>query len=138
MPDLGGILGETVERVIARLGPPATDRSVGGERWLVFETPIGPLRARATAGPGEREARLNSWTLSFDAPFADIDRAAGALGLDPEPPTREDLAVEGALARRGLPIGGTLASLTAAGAPGAFRSLTAFDEAPDWRTEAPS
>jgi hypothetical protein len=138
MPDLGGILGEKVDRAIARLGPPAADRSVGGGRWLVFETLPGTLRARAAAASPRGDARIESWTLSFGAPFADIDRTAAALGLDPEPPTPEDLDVDGPLARRGLRTGDTLASLTAAGAPGAFRSLTAFDEAPDWRTDAPS
>ena len=130
--DLGGLIGETAAAATERLGRPAADRATGEDRWMLFEREGWTVRLRLSPVGGG--ARVRSWTARHDRGFSTLEDACRALSLSPAPAREGDLPAEPRLLRRALPApgGGTVHSLTAGVRAGLIRSLTAFDEPPDW------
>lgn len=140
---LAGVLGAGPEELEERLGAPDADRTVGGDRWLVYRRPEATVRVRcvvADAGAstghasGERQ-RVASWTLSWAEPRPSLRAAVEPLGLWPACEPDVDAGdVEGPLVRRRLPSpsGGAVHSLTAGLEGGGFARVAAFDEPPEW------
>ena len=128
--DLNGLLEETAEAASERLGIAGVDRVLGEDRWMVFEGRGWSLRLRARPKRIGGPARVRSWTVTFDPGFPSLEAACGALALPPPPPT----AGRGPTRLR-LPdaCSGRTHSLTAVERGGLIRSVTAFDEPPDWR-----
>lgn len=138
--DLAGLLGEPEEAVRARLGEPAVVRSVGVERWLVYERDDTSLRLRL-APMHDSAPIVRAWTATFGPGHASFEAACAAVGvtpppgdaLDDDPGSRES---GGGLIRR--PLHDRTAprthSLTARTRGGRVRSITVFDEPPDWRS----
>lgn len=126
--DLRDLLGATAEAAIARFGLPAADRRAGGDRWLVFRNSAWSLRLRARPRRAGGPARVRSWTVAWPAGFDTLGDALRAIGL----PGSSTVPDSGAL-RLPLPDGaGRLHSLTASRREGRIRSISGFDEPPDW------
>lgn len=144
MIDLGGLLGAEAGRVRERLGDPTVERRVGNGRWLVYAGEGVEVRLRTAQAAGdEGDERVRSWTANFDPAPPSLAAACSALGIEPDPPRPGDARAEpedasGAAPRglrRGLtdPRTGRIDSLTARTVGRRIRSVTAFDEAPEWR-----
>jgi len=128
-----------------RLGEPAVVRGVGRERWLVYA--LDDLSLRLRLETGSEAAVVRSWTVTFRPGQPSFEGACEAVGVRPSP--GDDLDGTGrrrgasgpGMIRRRLPDASTarIHSLTARTRAGRIRSLTAFDEPPDWRPgpEAP-
>ena len=133
------LIGMREAAVRACLGEPITRRSAGGDVWLVFDTPPGPLRVRCRVNAG-RGPCVASWTVTFGAPRDTLAGAAGAVGLWPAAaPDVHAAEVNEPLVRRQLRVSsrnageaGRLLSMTATVRRGRFDRLSVFDEAPDW------
>ena len=128
--DLNGLLGETAETLSERFGVVAVDRVLGEDRWMVFEGAGWSLRIRARPQRTGGTAHVRSWTVTFERPtFATLRAACLALALpvDEASPDSEPL-------RTPLPdlSSGLTHSLTAVERAGFIRSVTGFDEPPDW------
>jgi len=105
---------------------------------MVYEGDFGSLRVRVTPLGTGGEPCVRSWTLAFRPPApTTLEAACKALGIRPAdevaPPPRSST-----LLRRPLPnlATGEIHSLTAVRREGAIRSVTAFDEPPDWEPGA--
>lgn len=138
--ELAGLLGEPEEVVRGRLGEPAVARSVGLERWLVYERAGTSLRLRLAPVQGSVPV-ARSWTAAFEPGHISLDAACRAVGVTPAPGDApdDDSASErpgGGMLRRPLhdSSAARIHSLTAHTRGGRVRSLTAFDEPPDWRS----
>lgn len=139
--DLDGLLGAREEAVRDRLGEPAVDRRVGHERWLVYERADLTIRLRLESVAAVR-ALVRSWTVTFAPARDSLEDACDAVGVTPAAGDSLDALPSAAgMIRRPLPDAATggVHSLTARARAGRVRSLTAFDEPPDWRpgTETP-
>lgn len=132
--DLAGLVGLSESALVDRLGPPDARRSVGAERWLVFDGPGLKLRVRCGGGAGS-DRTVRSWSATYDRPKATLREAAEPLGLWPAcAPDRRAADLDAPLARRGLTGGGDgpERSLTAVVGAGGFRRVAVFDEPPEW------
>lgn len=132
-PDVGDLLGQSVDAAFERFGRAAADRRSGDDRWLRFEALDWTLRLRARPDRGGGPALVRSWTATFAEGFATVTEALRALGLPPPEPTAgtDDL-------RRPLRDGaGRVHSLTLSMRHGRIRAVTGFDEPPDWGVETP-
>lgn len=144
--DLDGLLGAPEHAVRERLGAPRAVRSVGGERWLLYEDADASVRVRlrpVAAGPSV----VRSWTVTFGRERDSLRSACAAVGVAPEEPDALDEAMPAVppgahpLIRRRLADDSSarVHSLTARVGAGGILALTAFDEPPDWRARgAPS
>lgn len=137
--DLAGLLGAPEEAVRDRLGEPTAARRVGRERWLVYERNELSLRLRLETLDPSR-VLVRSWTATFGPGHASFEAACAAVGVTPAPADAPDAGPPARdsgprLIRRPLPDAETsrVHSLTAHARAGRIRSLTAFDEPPDWR-----
>lgn len=135
--DLDGLLGVREEAVRDRLGEPAVDRRIGPERWLVYERADLTLQLRLEGGVVAAPSLVRSWTVTFATARDSLEDACDAVGVTPAAGDSLDAfpAAPGML-RRPLPDAATgrVYSLTARARAGRIRSLTAFDEPPDWRS----
>lgn len=126
---LTGLLGAGPGELRERLGPPAADRRVDGQRWLVWELDgMGSLRVRCSPV-------VSSWSLSFRDPLPPSFRgAASRVGLWPElaPEAGASERAAGLVRRRVRDREGRAASATAALGPGGVVRLAVFDEPPEW------
>ncbi len=104
---------------------------------MVYEGGDWSLRIRLRPGAGGGLERVRSWTGSFEPGFESLSSACRALGIRPASPAPEDYLDEPTVQRRALPDprSGAQHTLTARWRGGRLRSLTAFDEPPDWRGE---
>jgi hypothetical protein len=135
-PKLGDLIGQPLAAVRVRFGEPSVDRSVAGDRWLIYERSDTRLRIRLVGDGGggarAREERVASWTLTYSTPELLPEEAARSLGLD----LTGDLQLVGdsELKRCAFadPVSGGVHSLTATTVGGRLRELTAFDEPPEW------
>lgn len=123
-----GLLGETAESALERFGTAEVDRALGEDRWMVFEGAGWSLRLRARPERFGAHAVVRSWTVSFDRGFESLADALAALGL-PEIGTGAD---PGSLRLPLTDARGRVHSLTADERAGRVRSITAFDEPPEW------
>ena len=126
--DVRDLLGARAEAALERFGQPVADRRAGRDRWLVFEGPGGSLRLRARPRRPGASARIRSWTATFRHGFDTLADALRALGLEePAPPP-------GVLRLPLRDAAGRVHSLTASTRDGRVRSVSGFDEPPEWDT----
>lgn len=140
--DLADLLGASEEAVRDRLGEPTAATRLGPEHWLVYERGELSLRVRLETLDPSR-VLVRSWTVTFGPGHASFEAACDAVGVTPAAADARDEHDAGPpvdasgprLIRRPLPdtAGPRVHSLTAHARAGRIRSLTAFDEAPDWR-----
>jgi hypothetical protein len=127
------LIGFTEHQLHAHLGSATSRREIGGDAWLIFQSPDMTLRVRCRdAGDGFRCA---SWTASFTDGFDTLAEAAAAVGLWPAAaPDATAVAVTTPLIRRCLPDPerSLVHSLTATVRAGRFTQIAVFDEPPDW------
>jgi hypothetical protein len=131
--ELGDLLGQPLAGVRVRFGEPSVDRTVAGDRWLIYEHRDARLRIRLVSdGAGAREERVASWTLTYRTPWLRPEEAARSLRLNLTGDLR--LVGDSELRRCALadPVSGQVHSLTATTVGGRLRELTAFDEPPEW------
>lgn len=130
--DLNGLLEETAEAASERFGIADVDRVLGEDRWMVFVGRGWSLRLRARPKRNGGPARVRSWTVTFDPGLPSLEAACSALALPPPAPT-----IGRGPIRLRLPTvrSGRSHSLTAVERDGLIRSVTAFDEPPDWGGE---
>ncbi|WP_419163183.1 hypothetical protein [Candidatus Palauibacter sp.] len=124
------LIGEPADTASERFGRAIADRRVGEDRWLRFEGSDWSVRLRARSERPGAPARIRSWTVAFLHGFDTVEGAMRAAGLPP-PASR---AGAGAGPLR-LPLSdgaGRLHSLTASLRDGRIRSISGFDERPDW------
>ncbi|MCG8466941.1 MAG: hypothetical protein MJB57_01835 [Gemmatimonadetes bacterium] len=136
IPDLSGTLQERLPVLETRLGRPVADRTSGADRWILYEGDGWSLRLRARASREGEDARVRSWTVTFDEGFETLSQACTALGL---PAVVAEEVARGDHASLRAPLSsdarGAVCSLTALRRDGRVRSVTVFDEAPDWGPE---
>jgi len=160
IPALAGLLESTVEVATARFGPATTERVLGQDRWVMYRGSGWSLRVRARQSSPGVPARVRSWTVAFEEGYESLADACEALGLrpvilGPRPPdvsSAEPCSSAEPRSSAQLPSGAEpptllrcalrddrssrVHSLTASRGPGGIRSVTAFDEPPDWESEA--
>jgi len=135
MGDCAGLIGLREVELTARLGKPATRRTVGVDAWLIFNSPELQLRVRCAPNGDGRTLRVASWTASFETGFETLGGAARSVGLWPvAAPDESADCVETPLIRRPLPCPatGTVYSFTATVRYGLFTRVSEFAEEPDW------
>ncbi|WP_420446981.1 hypothetical protein [Candidatus Palauibacter sp.] len=133
-PDVRGLLGAPLEIAFERYGRAGADRVAGLDRWLRFEGPGWSLRLRARPGGDGGPARVRSWTAAFARGFDTMADAQRALGL-PTPKRPAATAASGDLRRPLRDEAGRVHSLTAVLRAGRIRSVSGFDEPPDWEPD---
>lgn len=116
----------------SRLGPPATDRTIGRDRWLVYSTGGWRLRVRLSSSSSATEPVVRSWTFEPAAGGSDLTRLLSRLGIVAAGVIDGAPESAGRLLRCELADERVPASLTARLRDGSISSITAFDEAPDW------
>lgn len=127
-PDVSELLGAEIDEVFTRFGPALVDRTAGADRWLRFEHPNWTLRLRARSDSVGGHVLVRSWTASFGEGFNTVLDALCALGLPPpRSPTRADDLRQPLRDRSGR-----VNSLTTSVQGGRIRSVSGFDEPPDW------
>jgi len=155
--DLSRAIGMDPGRLAPDLGEPRTDRTVGEERWLLFETGDLVLRLRCRRDDGDGGGgRIASWTATWRPPRPTLRRATEPLGVWPAASRESPVAKSGdsapspppgptadpragssdvPLLRYALPDpdAGTVHSLTVLRGPRGFSRVAAFDEPPEWR-----
>ena len=133
--DCAGLIGLPEPDVEARLGTPGTRKVIGGDTWLVYDSPELQLRLRCSRAGRTSEPRVASWTATFRAGHASLADAARAVGLWPMvAPDEQAHQLPVPLVRRALPCPTRRAvySFTAAVRQGRFTTVSVFDEEPDW------
>ncbi|MDX1394835.1 MAG: hypothetical protein R3195_10600 [Gemmatimonadota bacterium] len=134
-PDLGSVLGMGDHDVRLRLGDPVSDRLVAGVRWLVYAADGWRLRLRLSGAP-RSDCRVRSLTLDLDDGGRSLEELLGRLGLETAGPIEPVPRSEGRMLRCEVAARSGPASLTARVSGGSIRSVTVFDEPPDWTGEA--
>ena len=129
---MGQVLGMGGEELRARLGNPSSERTVGGDTWLVYSIPAGRLRIRLFAARSEDVAVASSWTFEPSRPADSFDALLDMLNLSRVGPIDAPAASRGRLLRAELGGERVSASVTATVLDDRVASVTAFDEAPDW------
>ena len=133
--DCAGLIALSEPDVEARLGTPGTRKVIGGDTWLVYDSPELQLRIRCSRAGQDSAPRVASWTATFRAGHASLADAARAVGLWPMvAPDEQARQLPVPLVRRALPCPTrrTVYSFTAAVRQGRFTTVSVFDEEPDW------
>ena len=133
--DCAGLIALSESEVEARLGTPGKRRVVGGDTWLVYDSPELQLRLRCSRAGEAPMPRVASWTATFRAGHVSLADAARAVGLWPMvAPDEQAHQVPAPLVRRALPCPTrrTVYSFTAGVRQGRFTTASVFDEEPDW------
>lgn len=140
---LKDLVGRPERELLRRLGEPRARRSVGRDRWLLYERRGARLRIRCRSEGPEGTYRVASWTATLARGRRSLREATEPLGLWPAAePDEEASAADVPLLRRAVRAesldrpGGTadpaLRSLTARVRDGRIDQVTLFDEPPDW------
>ena len=134
-PDCAGLIALSEPEIEARLGRPGKRRVVGGDTWLVYDSPELQLRLRCSGSGEVAVPSVASWTATFREGHAFLADAARAVGLWPlVAPDEEASQLPVPLVRRALPCPTrrTVYSFTAGARQGRFTTVSVFDEEPDW------
>lgn len=131
---LRGMVGRTAESAKELLGEPSAERRIGADRWLVYRYPTLIVRLRCRRAPGCEEDRVASWTATFGTARTSLREAAGPLGLWPACAPDARAGARDGLLRRALadPAAAMPRSLTASVRQGSIRTISVFDEPPEW------
>jgi hypothetical protein len=133
--DCAGLITLSQPEVEARLGRPGKRRVVGGDTWLMFESPEMQFRIRCSSAGHAAMPTVASWTATFRTGHASLAEAARSVGLWPAAaPDVLAREVTAPLVRRALPcpVRRRVYSLTAGIRQGLFTTVSVFDEEPDW------
>ena len=130
-PDLGQMLGMGGEDVRSRLGAPDAERTVDGETWLIYRGDGWRLRLRLSSS-ADAAPTVRSWTCEWSPGAPDLASAARSVGVALEGTADSPPESNGGLLRAGVRGERCSASLTATVRSGRVRTVTVFDEAPDW------
>jgi hypothetical protein len=131
--DCTGLIHLSETDLRSRLGPPVERRELGSDVWIVYAADGLGLRLRCER-TADGEARVASWTATFDPGFERLEDAARAVGLWPAAAPDMTASDAAPMIRRVLtcPATGEVFSLTGGVRYGRFVQLSVFDEAPDW------